>query len=80
MSRSSSSTDDDVVAFFILQEGEFHTIFGKLQDDDVKFYKYFRMTPEKFNQLRGISNFPLPEENTKFRQSIGAYERLTVFL
>ncbi|KAK0084045.1 hypothetical protein PV326_006437, partial [Microctonus aethiopoides] len=39
-----------------------------------------RMSPEKFNQLIEILNVSLTKQNTKFRQSIGPYERLTVFL
>jgi hypothetical protein len=26
------------------EEGEFHTLFGRLKDDRQKFYKYFRMS------------------------------------
>lgn len=63
-----------------LKEGEFHTLFRRLQEDEAKFYKYYRMTPIKFNQLIEILEMPLTKQNTKFRQSIGPYERLTVFL
>lgn len=34
-----------------LLEGEFHTLFKRLQEDERKFYKYFKMTPEKFNHI-----------------------------
>ncbi|KAK0071029.1 hypothetical protein PV326_001758, partial [Microctonus aethiopoides] len=39
-----------------------------------------RITPEKFYQLIEILNVSLTKQNTKFRQSIGPYERLTVLL
>lgn len=63
-----------------LEEGEFHTLFRRLQDDERKFYKYYRMTPDKFNELLELVRIPLSKQNTKFRQSISAHERLTVFL
>ena len=63
-----------------LNEGEFHTLFGRLQQDEQKFYKYYRMSSEKFNELFDLLRIPLTKQNTKFRQSISPQERLTVFL
>lgn len=63
-----------------LEEGEFHTLFRRLQEDDRKFYKYYRMTPEKFNQLLGLLHIRLSKQHSKFRRSISPQERLTVFL
>ena len=33
------------------EEGEFHTLFGRLKDDRQKFVKYFRMSVSKFENL-----------------------------
>ena len=32
-------------------EGEFWTLYKKLVDDEMKFYKYFRMSKHQFNYL-----------------------------
>lgn len=63
-----------------LQEGEFHTLFNRLQEDERKFYMYYRMTPEKFNQLVDIVRVHISKQDSKFRMSIGPYERLTVLI
>jgi hypothetical protein len=36
------------------EEGEFHTLFGRLKDDGQKFYKYFRMGISKFEALMSL--------------------------
>lgn len=63
-----------------LEEGEFHTLFKRLMNDEKKFYKYFRMSPGKFNILLEIVAVNLQKQNSRFRQCIGPRERLTVFL
>jgi hypothetical protein len=37
------------------EEGEFHTLFGRLKDDRQKCYKYFRMSVSKFEALMSLS-------------------------
>lgn len=63
-----------------LEEGEFHTLFKRLQDDERKFCQYYRMTPQKFNHLLDLLQAPLGKLDTKFRKSVSPCERLTVFL
>jgi hypothetical protein len=36
------------------EEGEFHTLLGRLNDDRQKFYKYFRMSVSKFEALMSL--------------------------
>lgn len=60
-----------------LEEGEFHTLFKRLVEDEKKFYKYFRMSPQKFNVLLEMVADKLRKQNSRFRQCIGPRERLT---
>lgn len=48
--------------------------FRRLQMDERKFYKYYRMTPQKFNQLFQVASEPLKsKQNTEFQLYIGSY-------
>lgn len=63
-----------------LEEGQFHLIAGRLMEDEVKFYKYMRMSQKKFNELLEIVSPYMTRRDTKWRSCIGVRERLTVFL
>lgn len=60
--------------------GEFHHLFQDLLQDDVKFYQYFRMSPEKFHELKSIIQDEIKKEDTKMRRPISVEERLAVCL
>lgn len=61
-------------------EGEFWTLYKELDDDETKFYQYFRMTKSKFNYLLQKVNEDLIKSNTCLREAISPRERLAVCL
>lgn len=58
--------------------GEFVNLFPDLLRDDQKFFKYFRLSQEKFFEL--VKILPLKRQDTNFRKSISPEERLAVTL
>lgn len=60
--------------------GEFHTLFDDLLRDEAKFFQYFRMTHEKFFDLLNLLRSTIEKQNSTFRESIGATERLALSL
>jgi len=46
------------------EEGEFHTLFGRLNDDRQKFSKYFRMSFSKFENLKQLLQTDTEKKNT----------------
>lgn len=58
--------------------GEFYHLFPDLLADNEKFFKYFRMSSEKFYEL--LQLLPLRKQNTNFRKAISPEERLAVTL
>lgn len=63
-----------------LELGEFHTLFPDLVEDDCKFFQYFRMTHQKFEELLHVVNTELLRKSTNMREPIGPKERLAVCL
>ncbi len=63
-----------------LEFGEFHTLFPDLMEDDVKFFRYVRMTYSKFSHLLNILEMYIAKENTPFRTPVSPKERLAVCL
>lgn len=62
------------------EEGEFHTIFSRLKDDQEKFIKYFRMSIPKFLNLLEILGTDIQRHNSKWRRTVSPEERLAVTL
>jgi hypothetical protein len=62
------------------EEGEFHTIFRRLKDDGQNFFKYFRMSILKFENLKQLLQPEIERKNTQFRRSITPEERLALTL
>jgi hypothetical protein len=62
------------------EEGEFHTLFGRLKDDGQKFFKYFRMSFSKFENLKLLLQTHIEKMNTRWRRSIKTEERLALRL
>ncbi|CAG4964145.1 unnamed protein product [Parnassius apollo] len=58
--------------------GEFCHLFSDLQKDPSKFFQYFRMTFEKYQELLNILD--LKKQNTRFRKPIPSEERLALCL
>jgi len=62
------------------EEGEFHTLFGRLKDDRQKFFKYFRMSFSKFENLKQLLHTDIEKKNTRWRRNIRTEERLALTL
>lgn len=62
------------------RKGEFSTLYKELIDDETKFHRYFRMSPNEFHQLHEILKSDLTKQNTTFRESISSLEKLAVCL
>ena len=62
------------------QLGEFHHLIRELEEDDERFFQYFRMRPQVFNELLDMIREEITVEETTFRKSIGAKERLAICL
>jgi len=56
--------------------GEFHTLFKELEDEEIYFYKYFRMSQSQFYELLT----KIQKQNTTFREAISPKEKLMVCL
>lgn len=59
-------------------EGEYITLFRELMDDETKFFQYFRMSKYKFHELLSIIEPVITKQNTTFRESITAKQKLCV--
>lgn len=58
--------------------GLFHTLYNDLQLHGSKFFKYFRMSKNSFDELcDGISEY-IRKQDTTMRKSIGVDERLAL--
>ncbi|KAK9887104.1 hypothetical protein WA026_020048 [Henosepilachna vigintioctopunctata] len=60
----------------MLTFGEFHHLFPDLLSDEKKFFKYFRMSPNKFSELLALIRPDKEKRNTTFRPAISSEERL----
>ena len=58
------------------EEGEFQTLFGRLKDDRQKFFKYFRMSFSKFENLKQLLYTDIEKKNTRWGRSVRTEERL----
>jgi len=61
-------------------EGEFATLCRQLEDHEDTFFKYFRMSRYQFNVLYQKIKDDVTKQNTHFRESIPAKEKLAVCL
>ena len=60
--------------------GTFHTLFEELTHDREYFFRFLRMTPERFDHLLGLVRPKIEKNNTNFRKAIKAEERLALTL
>jgi len=58
------------------EEGEFHTLFGRLKDGRQKFFKYFRTSFSKFENFKQFLHTDIEKKNTRWRRSVRTEERL----
>ncbi|CAG9782303.1 unnamed protein product [Diatraea saccharalis] len=62
------------------QEGEYHTLYKELLDDESQFYMYFHLTKECFALLENKLNLYLLKKTTVMKTAITPRERLAVYL
>jgi len=62
------------------EEGEYTTLYPQLVNDDVKFYKYFRMSHEEYMNILSKIEIDLRKVDTQFRKAISPTEKLSVCL
>lgn len=60
------------------KEGEYHTLYKELLDDETQFYQYFRMTKECFAVLENKLRPHLLKKDTVMKRAITPRERLAV--
>ena len=58
--------------------GEYHHLMPQLREDEEKFRDYFRMSSSTFDSLLEYIKEDITKQNTNFRNSISAEERLVV--
>ena len=61
-------------------KGEFFTLYQDLREYPEKFFRWYRMSIEKFDFLLGKLQPVLQKENNNYRDSISAEERLVITL
>ena len=62
------------------QAGEYHTLVREMRENDHEsFYRYFRMTPGRFDHLLSLVG-PMLSKKSLYREPIGPGERLAVTL
>ncbi len=62
------------------KEGKFATLFAKLRMDEIKFFNYFRMSVESFDELLSYTQGKLTHNNTQMRDAVPAIEKLALTL
>ncbi|CAH1384646.1 unnamed protein product [Tenebrio molitor] len=62
------------------KEGEFHTLYPLLRNDEEIFFLYFRMNFECFDELLNLIKDDIQKQCTNYREPIEPVERLTVTL
>ena len=62
------------------QLGEFHHLLQELHLDDGRFQRYFRLSRAQFDDLLARVGARISRQDTNYRRSISAAERLSVCL
>ncbi|KOB66246.1 Uncharacterized protein OBRU01_20783 [Operophtera brumata] len=63
-----------------LSSGIFHTLHSKLKEHPDKFFKYYRMSEETFNEIISFVGPFIKRQDTRWRCAISVEERLSVTL
>lgn len=58
--------------------GEFHHLYGRLREDEERFWSYFRMSTTTFDYILSLISNRLQRQNTNFRKAIMVEEKLMV--
>lgn len=60
--------------------GEFHTLMPQLRKHENRFYDYFRMSIQCFDELLSLIKTDITKQDTNYRDAISAEERLVIAL
>lgn len=60
--------------------GEFHHLLQELRQDEVRFQRYFRLSRPQFDDLLSRIGARITYQDTNYRRSIPAEERLSICL
>lgn len=60
--------------------GEYHTLMPQLRKDVKRFFIYFRMMPEEFDEILNLIKSDIYKNDTNYREAIPPEERLAVTL
>ena len=61
------------------QLGSFYVLFPDLKEDQESFFRYFRMSPDRFEHLLELVGPKIEKKNTRLRRVIAPREKLAVF-
>ena len=62
------------------RQGAFETLFHEMRNDRELFFRYFRISPEKFDHLLTVVRNQIEKKDTTFRKSFPAAGRLATTL
>ena len=62
------------------ESGEFHTLMPELRQDEKRFYIYFRMPIECFEEILNLIKEDITKMDTNYREAISDEERLAITL
>lgn len=60
--------------------GEYHTLLPELRKDEERFYIYFRMTSDCFDEILNLIKSEICKQDTNYREAITPEERLAIAL
>lgn len=60
--------------------GEYHRLISELREHPDRFFTYFRMTPEIFDELLSLIEQSIQHRDTNYRKAITPGERLAITL
>jgi hypothetical protein len=60
------------------EQGEFYTLVPQLVTDEKRFYIYFRMTVQCFDEILGKVREDITKQHTNWRRQIPLEERLAI--
>ena len=63
-----------------LYQGQYYTIMTELRNDNEKFFNFFRMSQNTFNELLSLIKDQIQKQDTNMRDSIQPEQRLAITL
>ncbi|XP_047998378.1 protein ALP1-like [Leguminivora glycinivorella] len=60
------------------QYGEYHRLCRELESDDDRFFSYFRMSKNSYEELHQLLELQISKKNTNYRASITSRQRLAI--